>query len=182
MAKKKQRGIQVSAILIVAIFSLSLVAAFAVPLMTREEQSAQQEEINRYLEELRKQQAGVEEDQEPAEIDPNLIQEGEVTNMQIIDITTGTGSEAKLGDTIKVKYKGALASTGAVFDSNQDGVEFPLNEGGLIQGWIEGVPGMKVGGKRKLVIPSVKGYGEQGTQGIPPNSDLVFEIELLSVN
>jgi FKBP-type peptidyl-prolyl cis-trans isomerase len=102
--------------------------------------------------------------------------------MQIIDITTGTGREAKLGDKIKVKYKGALAATGAVFDSNSDGVEFPLEVGGLIEGWTEGVPGMREGGKRKLIIPAEKGYGAQGSGSIPPNSDLVFEIELVSIS
>ncbi|USN97851.1 MAG: FKBP-type peptidyl-prolyl cis-trans isomerase [Candidatus Nomurabacteria bacterium] len=105
-----------------------------------------------------------------------------MTTMQIIDLVTGTGQEAKLGDKIKVKYKGALAADGTVFDSNSEGVEFQLVEGALIDGWIEGIPGMKVGGKRKLVIPSEKGYGAEGAgSSIPADADLVFEVELVSI-
>jgi FKBP-type peptidyl-prolyl cis-trans isomerase len=178
--EKKNKKVNIPALLIVLLFVGSTLAAIAVPIFTKDEASDQQQALEELLKEQN--QVEAETESEPKEIDPNSIQEGDVTSMQIIDITTGTGPEAKLGDTINVKYKGALASNGEVFDSNQDGVEFPLNEGGLIQGWIEGVPGMKVGGKRKLVIPSEKGYGEQGTGGIPPNADLVFEIELVSVN
>jgi FK506-binding nuclear protein len=177
MTKKTTTGTRIGAIIVLVVFTLSLVAAEAIPLMNKKDAS-DQTDIQKQIEELQKQQ----EDQAPAEVDPNLKQEGAITTMQIIDITTGTGKEAKLGDTIKVKYKGALASSGEVFDSNSDGVEFPLKAGGLIDGWIEGVPGMREGGKRKLIIPSAKGYGPKGTTGIPPDSDLVFEIELVSIS
>lgn len=178
MTKETSKGTRIGAVIVLLIFSLSIIAAAAVPLMNRDKTTSEQTDIQKQIEELQQQQ----EEQEPAEIDPNLKQEGAITTMQIIDITTGTGKEAKLGNTIKVKYKGALAATGEVFDSNSEGVEFPLEVGGLIEGWTEGVPGMREGGKRKLIIPAAKGYGETGTSGIPPNSDLVFEIELISVS
>lgn len=176
MPKETPKSTRIAAIFVLVIFSLSLVAAAAVPLMNKKDDVASQSDIEKQLQELQ-----AEQDQEPEEIDLSLKQEGAVTTMQIIDITTGSGREAKLGDTIKVKYKGALAATGAVFDSNSDGVEFPLEVGGLIEGWTEGVPGMREGGKRKLIIPAEKGYGAQGSGSIPPNSDLVFEIELVSI-
>ncbi|HYI62490.1 MAG TPA: FKBP-type peptidyl-prolyl cis-trans isomerase [Acidimicrobiales bacterium] len=110
---------------------------------------------------------------------------GEVpAELESTDITPGTGAEAALGKTIKVHYIGIACSTGTQFDSSWDRgepTEFPLTEGGLIQGWIEGIPGMKVGGRRMLVIPGDLAYGEQGNQGIPPGEALVFVIDLVDV-
>lgn len=178
MPKQTPKSTRIAAMFILVVFSLSLVAAAAVPLLNKDESQTAQSDLERQIAEL---QAEQEATAEPEEIDLSLKQEGVVTTMQIIDITTGTGREAKLGDTINVKYKGALAATGAVFDSNDQGVEFPLELGGLIEGWTDGVPGMREGGKRKLIIPAEKGYGAQGSGSIPPNSDLVFEIELISI-
>ena len=100
------------------------------------------------------------------------------------DIKVGTGKEAKTGDTVTVNYRGTLTD-GKQFDSSYDRGEpftFHLGASEVIQGWDEGVQGMKVGGKRKLIIPSDLGYGEQGIGAdIPPNSTLVFEVELLKV-
>lgn len=180
MAKKKINSTQILSITILVIFVTSLAASFIIP-FTNKNDTADQSDIAQQLQDLQSQQA--EDASEPSEIDENLKQEGDINSMQIIDITTGTGQEVKLGDTIKVKYKGALASSGSVFDQNDEGVEFELSAGNLIEGWVEGVPGMKVGGKRKLVIPSEKGYGEAGAGStIPPNSDLIFEIELVSIS
>ena len=109
-----------------------------------------------------------------------------VDKLQIDDLIVGTGDEVKLGDTVRVHYKGTFAQTGQKFDSSYDGgepVTFELKEGNLIEGWTEGMPGMKVGGKRRLIVPSDMAYGPRGYPGsIPPNTDLVFEIELLAVN
>lgn len=111
--------------------------------------------------------------------------EAKVNELKIIDEKVGEGDAVKVGDTIKVHYKGTFAKTGQKFDSSYDRgepVEFKLDENGLIQGWIEGVPGMKPGGKRILEVPAAKGYGVAGSPGtIPPNTDLVFEIELISI-
>jgi FKBP-type peptidyl-prolyl cis-trans isomerase len=90
---------------------------------------------------------------------------------------------AAKGQTITVHYTGWLAN-GTKFDSSVDRgepISFALVDGGLIKGWVEGVPGMKVGGKRQLRIPPEAGYGPSGKGPIPPNSTLIFDIELLGV-
>lgn len=96
----------------------------------------------------------------------------------------GTGEEAKTGDNVTVNYRGTLTD-GKQFDSSYDRGQpftFQLGAGNVIKGWDEGVPGMKVGGKRQLIIPSDMAYGEEAKGAdIPPNSTLVFEVELLKV-
>jgi FKBP-type peptidyl-prolyl cis-trans isomerase len=102
----------------------------------------------------------------------------------ITDINAGTGKEAKLGSNITVHYTGANALTGIVFQSSKDvnqPIPLDLIKGQVIQGWVDGVPGMKVGGVRRLLIPSKLAYGEKGNSGIPPNTPLVFDIELIAV-
>ena len=100
------------------------------------------------------------------------------------DLTVGSGDEAKTGKTVSVHYTGTLTD-GSKFDSSLDRgkpFEFQLGAGRVIKGWDEGVVGMKVGGKRKLTIPSDLAYGARGFPPvIPPDSTLVFEIELLGV-
>jgi FKBP-type peptidyl-prolyl cis-trans isomerase len=106
----------------------------------------------------------------------------DVKKLQITDLKVGDGTVAKKGDLITVHYKGTLATSGQKFDSSYDrGEPIELSLDGVIEGWQEGIPGMKVGGKRRLIIPSEMGYGQVGSSGIPPNSDLVFEVELLGV-
>ena len=105
-------------------------------------------------------------------------------DLQIEDLVVGTGAEAQIGNTLSVHYKGTLLN-GTMFDSSYNRgtpFQFPLGMGRVIQGWDQGVKGMKVGGKRKLVIPPDLAYGTAGVPGaIPPNSTLVFEVELLDV-
>jgi peptidylprolyl isomerase len=99
------------------------------------------------------------------------------------DLIKGTGAEAKLGDSITVNYVGYLYKTGKVFDASWKRGEpstFTLENGSLIEGWTKGIPGMKVGGRRELIIPASLAYGTKGTSGIPPNSPLVFVIDLLA--
>ncbi|KXK26482.1 MAG: FK506-binding protein [candidate division WS6 bacterium OLB20] len=101
----------------------------------------------------------------------------------IEDIKTGEGEEARAGDTLTVHYTGTLED-GTEFDSSRDGepFEFTLGQGQVIQGWDQGLQGMKPGGVRKLTIPAELGYGETGQGAIPPGATLLFEVELLEIN
>jgi FKBP-type peptidyl-prolyl cis-trans isomerase FkpA len=99
------------------------------------------------------------------------------------DLTVGSGAEAAEGKNVTVHYTGTLTD-GTKFDSSVDRGQpftFNLGSGEVIKGWDQGVAGMKVGGKRKLTIPAELGYGSQDKGSIPPNSILIFEVELLEV-
>ena len=105
------------------------------------------------------------------------------TGLRITELAIGNGETALKGKTVSVNYKGTLEN-GKEFDSSYGRApfSFPLGAGRVIKGWDEGVEGMKVGGKRELIIPPSLGYGERGAGGvIPPNATLIFEVELLSV-
>lgn len=104
-----------------------------------------------------------------------------IDKLQTQDLTPGTGEEVKAGDTVTVDYTGAVAATGDIFQSSLDTgqpVSFPLNQ--VIKGWTEGIPGMKVGGTRRLLIPADLAYGANppAGSGIPTNADLVFDVTL----
>ena len=108
-----------------------------------------------------------------------------VTDLQITDEIIGTGAAAVAGDKVTVQYVGSLTD-GTVFDASAshsaDGFTFNLGKGEVIQGWDQGIVGMKEGGKRKLVIPASLAYGDQAIGNIiPAGSTLVFEVELLKV-
>jgi FKBP-type peptidyl-prolyl cis-trans isomerase len=100
------------------------------------------------------------------------------------DLAPGAGQSARSGDTVEVHYTGWLTD-GTKFDSSHDhnrSFSFQLGAGRVIRGWDEGVAGMKVGGRRKLVIPAALGYGRRGAGGvIPPDAELTFEVELLGI-
>ena len=106
------------------------------------------------------------------------------SGLQYIDTVEGTGESPKPGQMVRVHYTGTL-ETGQKFDSSVDRnepFEFPIGLGKVIKGWDEGVMTMKIGGKRKLVIPADLGYGARGAGGvIPPNATLIFDVELLGV-
>lgn len=106
-----------------------------------------------------------------------------VPELQIIDVTEGTGDVVPEGATITAHYTGALCRNGTIFQSSHDfgdPISFPLE--GVIAGWTKGVPGMKVGGVRRLVIPAAMAYGAHSpSPNIPANSDLVFDIELVAI-
>jgi peptidylprolyl isomerase len=107
------------------------------------------------------------------------------SGLQYLDENVGDGKEAKAGSRVDVHYTGTLKN-GKKFDSSRDRNKpfaFNLGRGEVIKGWDEGVAGMKEGGKRKLIIPSNLGYGERGAgNDIPPNSVLLFDVELQKVN
>lgn len=111
----------------------------------------------------------------------------EPADLKVEDLVVGTGAEAKNGDKVKVNYTGRLLKTNFMFDTSvgpgKKPFEFQLGKGSVIKGWDQGVAGMKVGGKRKLTIPSRLGYGDKGSPPkIPGKATLVFEVELLAVN
>jgi peptidylprolyl isomerase len=108
------------------------------------------------------------------------------SGLKYVDDKVGTGPSPSAGKTVTVHYTGTLVSTGAKFDSSVDRgkpFKFTIGVGQVIAGWDEGVMTMKVGGKRKLTIPSKLAYGPRGAGGvIPPNADLNFDVELLAVD
>jgi FKBP-type peptidyl-prolyl cis-trans isomerase len=108
---------------------------------------------------------------------------GLVAELKIIDTVIGTGEAVPENATITAHYTGALAKDGTIFQSSHDfgqPATFGLNQ--VIAGWTKGVPGMKVGGTRRLIIPAAMAYGSRrAAANIPPNSDLVFDIELVAI-
>jgi peptidylprolyl isomerase len=108
-----------------------------------------------------------------------------VDQLKSIDVRKGTGETIEAGDTAIVNYYGALYSNGRKFDSSFDRgrrpLEIRIDNGGVIAGWWQGVPGMRIGGRRILVIPPTLGYGPQAQAGIPANSTLYFVIDLLGI-
>ena len=108
-----------------------------------------------------------------------------ISKLEKIDTVVGTGSEVKTGATVSVHYTGAVAKTGEIFQSSKDfgdkPVTFPLDR--VIKGWTDGIPGMKVGGTRRLLIPASMAYGATPPpgSGIPANADLIFDVELVSI-
>lgn len=104
-------------------------------------------------------------------------------DFQIIDLVVGKGEEAFSGSYVTVHYVGKLTN-GTKFDSSRDRnrpFEFNLGAGEVVKGWDKGVKGMRVGGKRKLIIPPELGYGSKTVGNIPANSTLIFEVELLKI-
>lgn len=109
--------------------------------------------------------------------------ESPASELQITDTKVGTGEEVRLGDCITVNYRlnladGSIVAGNDTFASGEP-IAFDLIQGGLIEGWTQGLPGMKVGGLRRLVVPASLAYGDRASGSVPANSDLVFDIEVL---
>jgi peptidylprolyl isomerase len=108
------------------------------------------------------------------------------SDLVVEDISVGDGDEAQAGQVVSVHYVGVAHSTGEEFDASWnrgDAFQFPLGAGRVIAGWDRGVQGMKVGGRRRLVIPPHLGYGERGAGGaIKPGETLIFVVDLLGVS
>jgi FKBP-type peptidyl-prolyl cis-trans isomerase len=115
----------------------------------------------------------------------NMSSNGSVNSLSKNDIVVGTGTEALKGSKVKVLYTGSLLSDSSVFDQNQNKdnpFSFTLGAGSVIAGWDQGIEGMKVGGKRELLIPPDLAYGDNGAgDKIPPKASLKFVVELISV-
>jgi FKBP-type peptidyl-prolyl cis-trans isomerase FkpA len=112
-----------------------------------------------------------------------LTADRRASDPQSEDLVVGTGDEAQIGDTVSVHYTGWLED-GTQFDSSIDRgqpFDFTIGQGGVIPGWDQGVPGMRVGGTRRLTIPPDLAYGPTGSGPIPPNATLIFEIQLLEI-
>lgn len=115
--------------------------------------------------------------------DQQQQQAQQVTHLLIEDVQVGTGSAVKSGDNIEVNYTGTFLD-GKKFDSSYDRGQtfsFKVGVGEVIAGWDQGILGMKIGGKRRLVVPADLAYGSSGNQGIPPNSPLIFDVELVNI-
>jgi peptidylprolyl isomerase len=111
---------------------------------------------------------------------------GVVKSLEKTDLQPGTGASVKSGDCLQVKYSGVVAATGSVFQENFDqttAFQFQLGHGQVIQGWDQGLVGVKAGGVRRLVIPAALAYGSSPPAGsnIPANADLVFTVKILAV-
>ncbi len=106
-----------------------------------------------------------------------------IDSLQTTDTQVGTGEVVTSSSKVTVKYTGAYASDGSIFDSSDlhggQPITFALD--GVIQGWTQGIPGMKTGGKRRLLIPAAMAYGASPPQGIRANADMVFDVELIAV-
>jgi FKBP-type peptidyl-prolyl cis-trans isomerase len=117
---------------------------------------------------------------------PAVTVPSDCTNKQLItkDLIPGTGNVAHAGQTVTVNYVGVLCKDGKEFDSSwkrNQPFTTALSTGSVIPGWVQGIPGMKVGGRRELIIPPALGYGKTGSPPtIPPNATLVFVVDLLS--
>ncbi|KAF5380529.1 hypothetical protein D9615_004516 [Tricholomella constricta] len=113
---------------------------------------------------------------------PKATEKEVAGGVKILDSKVGTGPMAKKGNTVRMRYIGKL-TTGKVFDKNVKGKPFTfhLGKGEVIKGWDEGIVGMQVGGERKLTIPPAMGYGKNGTDGIPKNATLIFEVKLMEI-
>jgi FKBP-type peptidyl-prolyl cis-trans isomerase len=114
--------------------------------------------------------------------DDNTTSPSDQASLVILDIVVGTGPVAAVGDTVRTHYVGRLTD-GTQFDTSRGGepFEFVLGAGQVIAGWDQGVPGMRVGGTRRLTIPPHLAYGSSGAGPIPPNSTLTFDIELVEI-
>ncbi len=188
-------GQRIFILVIVAVFFLSSVAITGAVILDQIQQDKIAKEAQTQLEAQKSIQEQLNDQQANTEGQPETEEgtlkgtklEGfepvaSVDKIQIIDKKVGTGKEVAAGGVVTAHYTGALAKDGTIFESSFDSGQpatFPLDN--VIQGWQEGVPGMKEGGERRLIIPAALAYGESGSASIPPNSDLVFDIVLVSV-
>lgn len=183
MAGKKEYATRFGLGLIAVMFLVTSVAFTILVVWQAKEESKKKETnaaVEQAVQDIKETNKG--EDKLEGTILKDFTTIAKVDTLQKTDLVEGTGVEVKAGDTITAHYTGALASTGVIFQSSLDtGTPFTSPLSGLIAGWQEGIPGMKAGGTRRLIIPAAQAYGPQAQNGIPANSDLVFDIQLISV-
>lgn len=178
-------GQRVGIWVIAVVLLIGSVGAYFLAIVANDNQAKQATEQQKMIDELTKQQE--EANKMPKEPLPgynaSTFDAASVATLVKEDLKVGDGAEATATSTVRANYMGWLAD-GTIFDSSVSGgvaspIEFPLS--GVISGWSEGVPGMKVGGVRKLTIPAAQAYGAQAVGKIPANSPLVFIVELIEV-
>lgn len=181
----KQNSQRVFILVIVAAFllsSLGFTGLVVYEAFIKKDSSSQSADIQKQLEEQLKNQnkEGKLEGTKLTDFTPV----SEVKELQKTDVKVGTGKEVQPSDTVTAHYTGAVASTGLIFQSSKDtGQPVPFGLDNVIKGWTQGVPGMKEGGIRRLVIPAELAYGANPPQGsnIPPNAALVFDVEIVKI-
>lgn len=183
----KNNGQRIFILVIVAVFFLTSVAFTIFVIIDQAKNNDQanstQADVQKQIQEqLNEQNTNKENKLEGTKL-ANFTPVDKVESLQIIDLQEGSGEVVPRGATVTAHYTGALAKDGTIFQSSLDmGKPVPFSLDGVIKGWTEGVPGMKVGGKRRLVIPAEQAYGSQSpSPNIPANSDLVFDIELVKL-
>jgi FKBP-type peptidyl-prolyl cis-trans isomerase len=179
MASMRQR---VMATTLASLFLFVTVAFTFMIIWQVRNEDRQQQELNELIQAQNELEPGEEEGE--AVLLDDFEPVSSVVSLEKIDVEVGEGAEVGPGQTVRAHYTGAVASTGQVFDSSfsrGEPADFSLEQ--VIVGWQEGVPGMKEGGKRRILIPAAQAYGENPPPGssIPPNADLVFDIELIEV-
>lgn len=189
MARKRERAFAAFGAVLFLVTSSAMTIAVVFTLVNQSKQSKQDSKsatnsaaIQKAIDQAKKKENNVQ-DQPQLQGKPlaDFTPTASITELKTIDTVAGTGDTVKPGDTVTVDYTGAVASTGVVFQSSKDSgqpVSFSLSQ--VIAGWSQGIPGMKVGGTRRLLIPANLAYGAHPPQGsgIPADADLVFDVTL----
>lgn len=186
MAKTHQRVFALVAALLFLASSIAFSVFVLWEMRNNGDSQSPNEDLTSIQEQLEQQsQCQIGQDSGEAKTAPEVFRpEGDVTQLQVTDLEQGDGTEVEAGDCLLVKYHGTLASNGEKFDGNFDEpsvLRVPIGQGSVIPGWDQGLIGMKEGGLRRLVIPSELAYGDQASETIPANSDLVFVVELIEI-
>ncbi len=180
------RKTQILLVVVILAFLATSIGSVFLLVAQQNDDAKKQEEINKAAQQLQDQNQQKEKTLDPNRKLSNFQPVSSVAELQKIDIKEGTGEVVKPGAKVSANYTGAIASTGVIFQSNKDFGNDPISFelSGVIKGWTEGVPGMKVGGTRRLVIPAAQAYGATPPpgSGIPANADLVFDIELVKID